>query len=124
MTNYEMIISLDADELAWVLMNNCTRGGERGCDLCVWKEWSSEECGGEDRSCIQGHREFLKREMTPEDEVIYAVAHNNVVVDIYNNMSDGERSQYRIEYREVNGKKYANVLVPVSDDEKPFSEVK
>ena len=107
MTNYERIIALPKEELAWVLMNNCTSAGDNGCDLCLWKRWS-DSCGDRNRSCIDGHREFLDRETTEEDEVIYAIARNNVVISKHNAMPAEDFGKYKVIYREVNGKRYAD----------------
>ena len=111
MTNYERLQTLDPEELAWVHMNNVTCGGEHGCQLCVWKKWS-EDCGENDRTCIKGHMDFLNREVTEEDENIYAIAHNNVVIRIYNDMPDEERAKCKIFYNVVCGRAYADSIEP------------
>lgn len=119
MTNYERLQMLEPEELAWVHMNNVTCGGEHGCQLCVYKEWS-EDCSKPDRVCIDGHLAFLNREVTEEDEKMYAIAHNNVVIGKYNDMPDEERVKYHIVYRDVAGRKYANVIKPVEEIQSPF----
>lgn len=97
MTNYEKIISLPKEELAWIHMNNVTSAGDNGCDLCVWKHYS-HECGEMSRSCIQGHLDFLNREITEEDTKMYAIARNNVVVGKHNAMSNKERMEWDVIY--------------------------
>lgn len=104
MTNYDRITSLPKDELAWLLMNEVTSdsmGCNHGCPLCIYKDWSEcKEIADEIRmSCIEGHRQWLDREPTAKDEVLYARAKHNVLVTEFNDMSQEEMVNHRCVYK-------------------------
>lgn len=100
MTNYERIMALSKEELAWVLMNDVTSGTKSGCPLCIYKNW--DDCKEIDDSirvpCIEGHRRWLDREPTEEDERIYRIAKNNVVIDAHIAMDKEEALKWKIVY--------------------------
>ena len=103
MTNYERLTSLPKEELAWLLMNEVTSmsmGGCHGCPLCIYKNWSEcKEIADEIRmSCIEGHRQWLDREPTEEDETLYARAKHNVLVGQFNNLPKEEMVNYKCVY--------------------------
>lgn len=101
MTNYDKITSLPKDELAWLLMNEVTSdsmGCNHGCPLCIYKDWSEcKEIIDELRmSCIEGHRQWLDREPTENDEILYARAKHNVLVTQYNDLPKDEMINYQL----------------------------
>lgn len=100
MTNYERIKSLPKEELAWIFMNNCTSASPHGCDLCIYKNWEDcKEIADEIRvSCVEGHRRWLDREPTEEDEKLYAIAKNNVVIDAHIAMDTEEFVMWKVVY--------------------------
>lgn len=99
MTNYDKLTSLPKDELAWLLMNGVT-GCFHGCPLCIYKDWSEcKEIGeGLRLSCIEGHRQWLDREPTAEDEILYARAKHNVLVTEFNYIPQEERINHKCVY--------------------------
>ena len=101
MTNYERLTSLPKEELAWLLMNEVTSSGNcHGCPLCIYKDWSEcREIADEIRmSCIEGHRQWLDREPTAEDETLYARAKHNVLVGQFNDLPKEEMVNYKCVY--------------------------
>lgn len=102
MNNYERIKNLSKEELAWVLMNDVTSGSLHGCPLCIYKDW--ELCKEMDdsvrASCIEGHRRWLDREPTEEDEKFYKIAKNNVVIDEHIAMDREEAVKWKVVYED------------------------
>lgn len=100
MTNYERIKSLSKEEMAWIFLNNCTSSGFYGCDLCMYKSWEDcKEIAKEIRvSCIEGHRRWLDREPTEEDEKMYSIAKNNIVIDAHIAMDKEESVKWKVVY--------------------------
>ena len=75
-------------------------GSCHGCPLCIYKDWN--ECKEIDEglraSCIEGHRQWLDRESTAEDEILYARARHNVLVTKFNDMSKEEMLNHKCVY--------------------------
>lgn len=109
MTNEEKIKSLPLEELAWILLNNCTSQGRAGCGFCIYKDYDRCKVVEGRKSCIDGHLEFLKREQTEDDMRMYSIAKNNVVVGKYNEMSNEEKLNHKI----VNVNGYATNIIKI-----------
>ena len=96
MTNYERIINLPKEEMIWFMMSDMSN--DNTCPLCIHKGWL--DCKDEeDRvTCIEGHRQWLDREPTEEDEKLYAKARHNLLVYQFNNIDAKERLKYHLVY--------------------------
>ena len=117
MTNYEMLMDLPQEELAWFLMNNVTCNE---CSLCAYRYIKEEyelcsrvpegaEVERPDNwSCVEGHLKWLKQEPTERDLRLFYVCKHNVAVEQYNNMSNENRMMWDLVYGNAAGdQKYA-----------------
>lgn len=62
--------------------------------------------------CIEGHRRWLDREPTSDDEKMYSIAKNNMVIDAHIAMDKEESVKWKVVYE--NG--YAVKLEKQEDD--------
>ena len=123
MTNYENVLRLNKEEMAWFLMNRVTCDE---CRCCVYHDWGIkyESCTKipenderpEGATCIRGHQEWLEKESDERDLQLFAGCTSSVVVTNYNALSDKERSRHNLVYKEIGGKKYAVGMTEVQDD--------
>ena len=107
MTNYEKLMSLNVEEVAWFIHNL----GE-GCRTCIFKALNKnglfypmheydehfgcdKEKKGDDDTCIGGRIAWCNREQTKDDKRIFAIITNNVLVERFNSMSNEERCKWR-----------------------------
>jgi hypothetical protein len=115
MTNYEKLTSLPEEEMAWFLMAYAET-----CRVCVYKG-SDEDgyCGRGDKAkdnCIGGVRKWVMRESTKDDEKIFAMCKNNVIVERWNSMTPEERNGMTCHVE--NG--FVAGIVPIGEVENPF----
>ena len=91
MDNFERIHELDKNELAWFLM-----AYSDACRCCVYKNkekknyWHGYGCDNEDHedTCIEGYKKWLDREPDEDDDWMFRVCKNNIIVDRWNAMAD------------------------------------
>jgi hypothetical protein len=109
MTNYEKLTSLPEEEMAWFLMAYAET-----CRFCIYKQ----ECHDrpKDITCIDGVKEWMKRESTEDDDEIFAICRNNVLVDRWNSMTPEERKGWNCHSQDGR----LTEIVPIAKVENPF----
>ena len=117
MTNYEMLMDMPQEEMAWFLMNRVT------CDECMccvyryikeqfeecYKAKEDEERPLDDWTCIEGHLKWLQREPTAQDLKMFYTCKNNVVIGQHISMSNENKRRWEVVYGNAAGDmKYAS----------------
>lgn len=119
MTNYDIVLQLPKEEMAWFMMNKVTCDE---CECCIYHDIRAKygDCSAiqedldterpDDWTCIDGHEQWLNKESDVRDLQVFAVCKHNVIIGKYNGMTDEERSKWQIVYEEIGDKKYAVAL--------------
>lgn len=104
MKNVSRLRGLTNEQLAYfeMLFDSCQKCiylDEMGEKPAMWDN-CDEGSRPEEETCLTGHRAWLERESTKEDDRMFQLCVHNDVVDRYNNLPDYVRHGIRLVYKD------------------------